>query len=361
MAHFGEPMVYQNLPVGFTHRGDGRVRVEIETLGGALRVDYIELFRARRGVAISPGSGTLAAGDPVEIEVLDPPVGWHLELSCAVPGGELDLTEELEALLASGEASWTDTEFRSLLAAPAHLFESCGRPARVSAHVIAGWRSEAARVTWRQGAPACAFAAKASRRVLVTGFEPFPADAWHGNSSQEAVAAYDPADPDVSVMRLILPVEWQVAAAWTRDVIERCRPDVVIGFGQGRSAVDVETTAYNVMDSSDVAGGVPDNRGLVHGGTPIDPAGVAERYTGLPVEAILEALDERGIEAAESDDPGRYICNNLFYAIMDATAGTGAVAGFVHLPYITRFGDGERARLAEVVAVAVDRALALLE
>lgn len=357
MAHFGEPMVYQNLPVAFTHRGDGAVRVEVEALGGALRIDHVELFRARRGVAISPGSGTLSSDDRIEIEVLDPPIGWQLELSCEVPGGELDLSDDLEAMIASGEADRARAEFRTLVTAPAHLIEACGRPARVTARMVADWRSEAARVTWRAGAPDCAFDVKASRRVLLTGFEPFPADAWHGNSSQEAVTGYQPRDPTVSVMTLILPVEWEVAAAWTTDVIERCRPDVVIGFGQGRSAVDVETTAYNVMDSSDVSGGVPDNRGLVHGGTPIEAGGPAERYTRLPVDEILAELDARGVEAADSDDPGRYICNNLFYAIMGAVEDSGAVAGFIHLPYLTRFDDDERALLAEVVDAAVSRAL----
>jgi pyroglutamyl-peptidase len=357
MAHFTEPLVYQNLPVTFTHRTDGAVRIEVEALGGALRIDHVELFRARRGVAISPGSGTLAGDDLVEIEVLDPPLGWQLELSCAVPGGELDLSEELEALIVSGEADRLEAEFRTLVTAPARLFEACGRPARVAARMVAGWRSEAARVTWRAGAPDCAFAAKAARRVLITGFEPFPADAWHGNSSEEAVTAYEPDDPGVSVMRLILPVEWQTAAAWVTDVIERCEPDVVIGFGQGRSAVDVETTAYNVMDSSDVSGGVPDNRGLVHGGTPIEAGGPAERQTRLPVDDILAELAARSVEAAESDDPGRYICNNLFYAIMAAVEDTGAVAGFIHLPYMARFGDAERALLADVVDTAVSRAL----
>jgi pyroglutamyl-peptidase len=130
----------------------------------------------------------------------------------------------------------------------------------------------------------------------------------------------------------------------------------VIGFGQGRSTVDVETTAYNRMDSSDIAGGAPDNRGVVRAGDPIAAGGPDELATGLPAAALVDALLDRGVDASESDDPGRYICNNLFYSIMRAVEGTDRVGGFVHLPYIARVDEDDRAMLQTVVATVLELA-----
>jgi pyroglutamyl-peptidase len=133
---------------------------------------------------------------------------------------------------------------------------------------------------------------------------------------------------------------------------------VVIGFGQGRSQVDLETTAYNLKDSSEIAGGVPDNRGIIGGGEPILAGAAAELSSGLPLDLVRARIAARGIAVGASDDPGRYVCNNLFYRIMTASAGSSRRAGFVHLPRIASVDDPEREMLrsvvTETVAAAVD-------
>jgi pyroglutamyl-peptidase len=195
-------------------------------------------------------------------------------------------------------------------------------------------------------------------RVLLTGFEPFPAASNHDNSSEQAVSAFDPsAIPGISSMKLTLPVEFDTAPGIVSSAIERCAPDVVIGFGQGRSEVDLETTAYNLEDSSEVAGGVPDNRGHIPGGVSIVSGGPAELGTALPADTIRAALGAAGIAANLSDDPGRYVCNNVFYRIMTDSAGTNRVSGFVHLPYIHTVDDQDRAMLKAVVTEVVGRAV----
>jgi pyroglutamyl-peptidase len=354
-SRFTGDHIYQNVPIELTSWDGAAFDIEITWPGEhPVRIDYLELFRARRGVAIEPASGVLTA-DRLQLEILDPPPGYRLELGC----GELSLTERLADQLASGDATRTDTDFRSIVDAPAALIADCPRPTRLLAEVVADGRSRAAaRVTYYDAVPPCSFPADSDRpRVLLTGFEPFPADGRHDNSSEEAVTRFDPGALDIDLMTLILPVEWQAAADLVAGTIDRCRPDVVIGFGQGRSAVDVETIAYNVMDSSDVAGGVPDNRGLVHGGTPIVDGGAAELATGLPAAAIVDRLRAAGIAAGPSDDPGRYICNNVFYAIMTAARTADFVGGFIHLPYIREVGADQAAMLQQTVDTAVRLAL----
>jgi pyroglutamyl-peptidase len=360
-AHFTDALIYQNVAVDLTVAADAALAVEVLWRDHPIRIDYLELFRAPRGVVIEPPSGLLADGADLLIEAIAPPPGHHLELSCTDgAAAPVELDAALAELLADGDADRTDTEFRSLITAPAdRLLAGCPRPTRLLARVVADGRTRAAaRVTNVDGPPACAFAPAGDRRVLLTGFEPFPADAGHDNSSERAVAGFDPAGlPGVSVMKLILPVEWRGAAAVVTDVVDRCRPDVVISFGQGRWAVDVETTAYNVMDSSDVAGGVPDNRGIVHGGTAIVDGGPAELATGLPAADLVARLSAAGIDAGASDDPGRYICNNVFYAAMTAARGRDLVAGFIHLPYLAEVDAGAAADLQLTVQTAIAAAL----
>jgi pyroglutamyl-peptidase len=353
---FPSPLTEANLALPFTHYDDGPVSFELKWEGQVgVRIDYVELFRATRNLLVTPPSGVLATGSSFSVEALDPPTGFSLEARC----DDVDLTDTLASLLASGEATRDDTEFRSLFQIPAEsLLAACPLPTRVRFSVMSGsWNLETVRVSVYAEEPPCAFT-DGTTRVLLTGFEPFPASSTHDNSSEAAVSAFDPADvPGISAMKLTLPVEFDTAPGIVSSAIERCAPDVVIGFGQGRSRVDVETTAYNLEDSSEVAGGVPDNRGHIPGGVPIVSGGPAELSTGLPADAILAALGAAGIGSGLSDDPGRYVCNNVFYRIMTETAGTTRVSGFVHLPYIHTVDDADRQMLRNVVTKAVEAAV----
>lgn len=349
---------YQNVPLTFSHTENEPVSFEVSWPGhvGA-RVDYVELFRSHRNLLVTPPSGPWAAGDELQIELQDPPADYHLEIRC----DELELTDRLNELLTAGEATSTQTEFRTIVTAPAAtLLEGCTLPTRVRVSVVSGtWVRATSRVTVLDQEPPCDFASDATR-VLLTGFEPFPADSNRDNSSEQAVTGFDAgALDDVSVMTMVLPVEFDTAPDMLASAIARCEPDVVIGFGQGRTEVDLETTAYNLKDSSAIAGGVPDNRGLIGEGDAIEPGSDAELDSGLPLERIRAEIAGAGIAVNLSDDPGRYVCNNLFYRIMTATSGTAAVGGFVHLPRIGHVTDADRAMLQTVVEHVVGEAVAV--
>lgn len=101
-----------------------------------------------------------------------------------------------------------------------------------------------------------------------------------------------------------------------------------------------------------VAGGVPDNRGIIGASVQIDPAAPATRETLLPLDEIRDALEQIGESPRPSTDPGRYICNNVMFADIGAMQGRG-VAGFIHLPYTTRFDEATKQRYGRVVEAAV--------
>ena len=187
-------------------------------------------------------------------------------------------------------------------------------------------------------------------RVLVTGFEPFPTGCPHDNVSRVAVGALDPAAlRGACVMRLVLPVEYGVAASRIAEAIARHRPQIVIGFGQGKDALALEEVAYNLHD-----GALADNAGIVRTQAVIDPRAPAERPARLPLDAIAAALAALGEAPQRSRDPGRYICNDVLFACLGTDAPR---AGFIHLPKLTDFDDAVRARFGRIVLAAIQAAV----
>ncbi|MBA3391014.1 MAG: hypothetical protein H0T89_00130 [Deltaproteobacteria bacterium] len=320
--------------------------VRLEPVAGAVvDVEYVEIFPKRFGLVVAPGSGVLGDTDRLTFEV---PRARRIE-SLMLDG--VSVLPRLDQLLREQRATKTTTEFRTLIDVRVDDL----LPGRADiAELRVKTAGETARVQLRRAVAPCNYEGAATgTKVLVTGFQPFPADGWHENVSAVAVTAMNPAAiRGARVMRLVLPVEYDRAPAAIVEVIERCAPDVVISFGQGGGAIALEQVAYNLQDTGEISGGVPDNRGLIRAATPIDDTAPATRDTLLPLDAIDDALQAIGETPRPSRDPGRYICNNTMFQNIGAMAGRGR-AGFIHLPYTTRFDDDVRARYARVVEAAV--------
>lgn len=335
-----------DLPLGWQSSGDDVTVRVVPSPGAAIELDYIEVFPERFGLVASPGSGVYADTDKLVFEL---PKARKLD-ELRIDG--VDLTERLSQLLAQGKATRTTTEFRT-------LFEvSLGdlaptRDDSAELELRAGFL--AARAQLRRQPTACHYEGDPyGVKVLVTGFQAFPADGWHDNVSDIAVWSLDPAHlRGARVMRVTMPVEYDRAAAQVTDIIARCAPDAVISFGQGGSEIALEQVAYNLQDTGEVAGGVPDNRGIIRAATPIDPSALAERDTLLPLEQIHDALVDIGEAPAYSRDPGRYICNNVMFVNIGEMLARSGVGGFIHLPYTTAFTEDVKARYGNVVLAAV--------
>ena len=179
-------------------------------------------------------------------------------------------------------------------------------------------------------------------RIVVTGFEPF--GGRERNESWEAVKTL------TGVERVLLPVSFSRSGEAVRR-IATSRPDAVICVGEagGRSAVSVERLAVNLMDAR-----MPDNDGWQPRDVPIRKDGPAAYFSTLPTRPILENMQEAGIPAEISYTAGTYVCNGVFYALMDALAQTGAgtAGGFIHVP--TKGMTQEQ--IAQALRIAVERA-----
>jgi pyroglutamyl-peptidase len=335
-----------DLPLAWSSNGSP-VNLKITAAPGAvIDVDYVEVFPERFGLVASPGSGTFADADTLVFEL---PRSRKLD---KVLLDRVDITPRISELLIAGKAKRTTTAFRTLIEVGVGDLAIERRDVS-ELELRAG--ALAARVQLRRAGTECKYEGDPNgRKVLVTGFQPFPADGWHDNISAVAVTALDPSQlRGAQVMRVVMPVEYDRAAAQVSDMIARCAPEVVISFGQGGGSIALEEVAYNLQDTGEVAGGVPDNRGIIRASAQIDPAAPATRDTLLPLRAIETALEAIGEEPRHSRDPGRYICNNVMFANIGAMAPRSGVGGFIHLPYITQFDDGTRTRFGKVVQAAI--------
>jgi pyroglutamyl-peptidase len=326
------------IDVALPWQGNGNAtRVELAPAANAVvDLGYVEVFPQRFGLVVAPGSSVLGDADVLTVEL---PLGRVIERAT------IDGADASFAL-----ATRTDTAVRTLYdVAVGKLAPARGDVAELAVRGA----DDAARMQLRRTAPACAFEGDPNGiKVLVTGFQPFPADATHDNVSAVAIGALDPTKlRGAQVMRLVLPVEYDRAAAEVADAIARCQIAIAISLGQGGGEIALEEVAYNLQDTGELAGGAPDNRGIVRSATPIDPGAPATRDTLLPLPAIESALKAIGEAPEHSTDPGRYVCNNVMFADLGAI-GQGR-AGFIHLPYTTEFDDAARARFGAIVEAAI--------
>lgn len=181
--------------------------------------------------------------------------------------------------------------------------------------------------------------------ILVTAFGPFAGRAE--NASTLALRELKKAFPEIRTR--ILPVDVVIAPKRLKQAIRTIRPDAIVLLGEaaGSKKIRLEQTAWNEMDFR-----IPDISGRQPAKRPIRADGVESLASTLPLDAILAELDAAGHEVHFSQDPGRYLCNQVFYSTVDllAKTGTPCMAGFIHLPLAS---DYATARSAEALGLAL--------
>lgn len=165
-------------------------------------------------------------------------------------------------------------------------------------------------------------------RVLLTGFEPFGSSSL--NPSQELVASIG-AVPGLEIHSEVLPVVFAEAVPRILSQVELLAPDVVVALGQaeGRSAINLERYAVNLMDAR-----IPDNAGQQIRDQVIAADGPTAYESTLPLREMEAAIVGAGLPAAVSLSAGAFLCNHVFYALQHRLKDTGVRSGFIHLPLL---------------------------
>jgi len=163
--------------------------------------------------------------------------------------------------------------------------------------------------------------------LLFTAFGPF--DGRTENASSLALRGLKKAHP--SIRTRILPVDSVIAPARLKQALRLIRPDALVMLGEaaGSKTIRLETTGWNELDFR-----IPDIAGRMTLAKTIHQDGTTSMLSGLPLDRIHALLEKAGHQAAFSDDPGRYLCNQVFYTALDwiQREKSSCKGGFIHLP-----------------------------
>ena len=196
-------------------------------------------------------------------------------------------------------------------------------------------------------------------KILLTGFMPFGGETM--NPAWEAVKALPDQLDGVTLIKTEIPVVFGEAFKAVRRAIaentcpgqggerpcdqqcEKLAAIICVGQAGGRTGITPEKVAINFNDAA-----IPDNAGNEPEEEPILPGGPDGYFSTLPVTAMVKAMKQAGIPANLSLSAGAYVCNNVFYELMDylakgnligddhisAEGGSGsALGGFIHVPF----------------------------
>lgn len=168
----------------------------------------------------------------------------------------------------------------------------------------------------------------ASRKVLLTGFEPFGGASFNPSGAVVEAIAEHGVD-GFEIVTAILPVEFKRSAAMLIELISTNKPDVVISLGQaeGRDFIGPEQVAINLADAR-----IADNAGVKLENQPINTGAADGYFSTLPIRAIVDAISALGISAKISYSAGAFICNEIFFTAQSFLQGSTVISGFIHLP-----------------------------
>ena len=159
------------------------------------------------------------------------------------------------------------------------------------------------------------------KNILITGFGAFLKH--DANPAQEVALSLKKEGYD----SVILPVSYEGAIAAFKAIKNIKQYDAILSFGlaSSRHFISLETKAYNEMNAIHL-----DNDGERKMGETILEGKAKELKTSIDIAPIQKALKEKAIPSDLSEDPGRYICNEVYY--LDLNSGIPAL--FVHFPAI---------------------------
>ena len=166
-----------------------------------------------------------------------------------------------------------------------------------------------------------------SVRILVTAFGPFAGRSE--NASSLALRGLKQCFP--KILTRVLPVDSVIAPARLKQAIRQIRPTALIMLGEaaGSKKIRLETTAWNELDFSipDIAGRQPLSQPIIRGASDC-------LSSTLPLDQIHARLTDERHEVCFSDDPGRYLCNQVYFVARHfiESHAIACPAGFIHLP-----------------------------
>lgn len=162
--------------------------------------------------------------------------------------------------------------------------------------------------------------------LLITGFEPFN----HSKvNPSELIANYL---KEKGYTTLILPVSYQRGPQVLKEYLSHHDVDFILSFGLAgnRNQISLEEYAYNEQGAS-----IKDEDGCLITSSPIVDFSFGRYQTTVDLSLLQMSLLLKGIPCQISDDPGRFVCNKVYFTSLSV----GYRCLFVHLPTISEKCD----------------------
>lgn len=166
--------------------------------------------------------------------------------------------------------------------------------------------------------------------ILLTGFEPFGGESI--NPSWELVKLFDnQVINDYRIISKELPTVFYESSALLLKYLKEYEPRIVLCFGQagGSNSIRLERVAVNLNDAR-----IPDNKGNQPLDELIDSNGRVAYFTKLPIRLIYDKLTDNNLPVSISLSAGSYVCNHVFYQLMQVIHDKDIIGGFIHIPYL---------------------------
>jgi pyroglutamyl-peptidase len=170
-------------------------------------------------------------------------------------------------------------------------------------------------------------------RVLISGFQPFAGGEI--NPTEKLVESIQKDEihypNEMTLESIVLPVRFSDSYECLKEKIHKFNPDVVIAFGlaSGRAAIELEEIAVNTIHSN-----IPDNSGTIISNSPINLTGPEFYKSTLPLQGMEAKLKQEGLPVNLSKSAGTFVCNYLFYRMMEENQDTQRLCGFIHVPLL---------------------------
>jgi pyroglutamyl-peptidase len=189
-------------------------------------------------------------------------------------------------------------------------------------------------------------------RILITGFTSY---LTHTENPSEKIATIL---SEISSFRkrivcVILPASYRACAEFVDSFHwENISCVVSMGLNPKCKFPQIERIAINLEDAKE-----SDSDGVVAHDRKIALDGLDGIFSRLPIGRILAALVDKGFVAEISNSAGSYICNALFYQVMQKSLELGFPAGFIHLPKPQ--SEDELMRLVRLIECVIQTILEL--
>ena len=170
-------------------------------------------------------------------------------------------------------------------------------------------------------------------RVLISGFDPFGDHKVNPTSLLvDALRKKEISFPEeLLIETVILPVSFKHSYELLKHVSDSFNPDIMIAMGLGtkRNSIELELVAQNKIHAE-----IEDNLGEKPANRFINPLGPLHYLSTLPILGIEGMLKNNGIPVKLSTDAGSFVCNYIFYRMMEDNQETQRLCGFIHFPEI---------------------------